>query len=75
MSKKRITTKPDESRVYDDGPDRLGIDMGPNAESSWVFADQVDGGVVIDHSNMDGEVLLSKKHAKILGERLIEWSK
>lgn len=74
VSKKK-KTKTESNRVYVECDTVFGIDMGVNADGSWIKIEKTKEGVHCDRGALDGGIILSKRYARMLGERLIAWSK
>lgn len=62
------------SRVYEDSPEFLGIDMGKIAYGSWIKLDRSTGHLHIESCCAEGPVILSTEHARLLASRLRSWS-
>lgn len=62
------------SRIFEETRESLTFDMGEKAEGSWLRADAIHGCVAFDMSSMDGELILSPRHAEALGARLLLWA-
>lgn len=62
------------SRIFEETRESLTFDMGEKAEESWLRADAIHGCVAFDMASMDGELILSPRHAEVLGARLLLWA-
>jgi len=53
------------SRIFVNEPTFLCIDMHAHAEQTWVKVELTSAGIVLDHSCIDGELILSPEHATL----------